>query len=53
MKATWMRLCLALVLLAGLSACGDTWKGVKEDTADNMEKTGEAIEKTGEKIDPQ
>ena len=52
MKATWMRLCLALVLLGGLAACSNTMSGVKEDTATDMEKTGQEIEKAGEKIDP-
>jgi len=42
-----------LVGIAGaLSACGDTWRGLKEDTGENMEKTGEAIEKGGEAIKP-
>lgn len=34
----------------GLAACGDTWRGVKKDTGENMEKTGGAIESTGEKV---
>jgi predicted small secreted protein len=33
-----------------LSACGDTWRGAKKDTGENMEKTGAAIENAGEKI---
>lgn len=33
-----------------LSACGDTWRGVKKDTGENMEKTGNAIENAGEKV---
>lgn len=34
----------------GLGACGDTWRGVKKDTGDNLEATGEAMEKAGEKV---
>jgi predicted small secreted protein len=33
-----------------LGACGDTWRGAKKDTGENMEKTGAAIEKAGEKV---
>ena len=52
----WTRgLALALMLVgmaAALAACGDTWRGLKEDTGQNMEKTGEAIEKAGEAVKP-
>jgi predicted small secreted protein len=41
---------LALSLVTGLSACSDTWQGIKKDTGDNMKTTGKAIEKTGEKV---
>lgn len=47
------RLIMALFVLSftvALGACGDTWRGLKKDTGENMEKTGEAIEKTGEKV---
>jgi predicted small secreted protein len=37
---------------ASLSACGDTWRGVKQDTGENMKATGQAIEKGGEKVKP-
>lgn len=41
-------LLLALpVLLAG---CGDTWRGFKKDTGENLEKTGRSIEKAGSKV---
>ena len=47
---------MAALLLVGmataLSACGDTWRGLKEDTGQNMEKTGDAIEKAGEAVKP-
>ena len=32
---------VALPLL--LSACGDTWRGAKEDTRDNLEATKDAV----------
>lgn len=41
---------IALSFATGLAACGDTWRGAKKDTGDNLEATGNAIEKTGEKI---
>ena len=47
------RLVTSLFILSfaiGLSACGDTWRGVKKDTGQNMEKTGSAIENAGEKV---
>jgi predicted small secreted protein len=47
------RLVISLFILsfaAGLSACGDTWRGVKKDTGENMEATGDAIEDAGEKV---
>lgn len=40
----------ALSLVGAVAACGDTWRGVKKDTGDNVEKTGEALDKAGEKI---
>ena len=50
------RLVLVAAILVGvagaLAACGDTWRGFKEDTGENLEKTGEAIEKGGEAIKP-
>jgi predicted small secreted protein len=51
----WTR-CLVLAAMlasiASLAACGDTWRGLKQDTGENMEKTGEAIEKAGEAVKP-
>jgi predicted small secreted protein len=45
---------LAALFLATstLTACGDTWRGMKEDTSDNMKSTGETLENAGEKVDP-
>ena len=44
----------ALVLVAGaslgLSACGDTWSGVKQDTKDNTAAVGRGMENAGEKV---
>ncbi|MEZ5826808.1 MAG: hypothetical protein R3C97_19445 [Geminicoccaceae bacterium] len=42
---------LFLVAMAGgLSSCGDTWEGIKQDTSDITKSTGETIEKAGEKV---
>lgn len=41
---------LALSFAVGLAACGDTWRGAKQDTGENLEKTGQTIEKTGERV---
>jgi predicted small secreted protein len=50
------RLFLVAVMLAGaataLSACGDTWRGLKEDTGENLERSGEAMEDAGEAVRP-
>jgi predicted small secreted protein len=49
------RLILSVFLLSfatALAGCGDTWRGVKKDTGENMEKTGNAVENTGRKIQP-
>lgn len=49
-----MRSLLTIVALLGIAfgtaACGDTWRGLKTDTGQNVEATGEALEKAGEKI---
>ncbi|MEQ9639681.1 MAG: hypothetical protein RIM84_06605 [Alphaproteobacteria bacterium] len=41
---------LALAFVGSLAACGDTWRGAKRDTGQNLEATGNAIEKAGEKV---
>lgn len=43
-------LLLVLSFSAALAGCGDTWRGVKQDTGENMEATGDAIEDAGEKL---
>ena len=52
----WARGLVLAAMLAGmaasLAACGDTWRGLKQDTGENLEKTGEAIEKAGEAVKP-
>jgi predicted small secreted protein len=53
MPATWIRsIALALLLAIPLAACGDTWRGLRKDTGDNMQSTGDAIEGAGEKVKP-
>ncbi|MFO1069293.1 MAG: hypothetical protein U1E14_12295 [Geminicoccaceae bacterium] len=52
MKASLIRVCLALALLGGLAACGDTWRGLKQDTGENMESAGQTMENAGEKVKP-
>jgi predicted small secreted protein len=42
----------ALLVASTLSACGDTWRGAKQDTSDNLKSTGETLENTGEKVEP-
>ena len=39
-----------LALATAVTACGDTWRGVKKDTGDNLETTGKALERGGENI---
>jgi predicted small secreted protein len=41
---------LALILGLGLAACGDTWRGMKKDTGENMEAVGETVDKAGEEV---
>ena len=50
------RLLLLTMILVGigttLSACGDTWRGFKEDTGENLERAGEATKDAGEAVKP-
>jgi len=41
---------LAASLALGLAACGDTWKGAKKDTGENLEGAGDAIEDAGRAV---
>lgn len=49
---TFLAILTALALSIGLSACGDTWRGAKTDTGQNLEATGKAVERAGEKVNP-
>lgn len=47
------RLIVSMFILSfasALGACGDTWRGAKKDTGENMQSTGSAIENAGEKV---
>lgn len=44
------RLLFTIAFATGLAACGDTWRGAKKDTGENLEATGEAIENAGEEV---
>jgi predicted small secreted protein len=48
-SVVWLSLALAFGL--GLAACGDTWRGMKQDTGQNMEEVGETLDKSGEKVE--
>jgi hypothetical protein len=37
-------LLMALGISLGVAACGDTWQGLKEDTAENVEDAEDAID---------
>jgi len=41
-----------LVLTLALAACGDTWRGAKQDTGDNMRATGETLNQGGAAVQP-
>ncbi|MEX2615697.1 MAG: entericidin B signal peptide protein [Alphaproteobacteria bacterium] len=41
---------IVLTFATALAACGDTWRGAKQDTGENIEATGEALDRTGEKV---
>lgn len=43
---------LALTVAATLAACGDTWRGAKQDTGENMNKAGSAIDRAGDRVRP-
>jgi predicted small secreted protein len=52
-KTRRLLLLLAAILLTGsMTACGDTWRGAKEDTSDNLKATGTAVQKAGQKVEP-
>ena len=47
-----LALLAAFLLATTLSACGDTWRGAKQDTSDNLKSTGQTLENAGEKVEP-
>jgi hypothetical protein len=38
------------LLALGLAACGDTWRGMKQDTGENLEAVGQSMENAGEDV---
>lgn len=42
----------ALFFAVSLASCGDTWRGLKKDTGENLQRSGEAVERAGEKVEP-
>ena len=49
------RLIISLFVLSfatALAGCGDTWRGMKKDTGENLEKSGEAVSGAGKKVQP-
>lgn len=43
-------LAAAFVMSLMVAGCGDTWRGAKQDTGENLEATGNAIEEAGEDV---
>jgi predicted small secreted protein len=41
---------VALTLATTLAACGDTWRGAKKDTGENLNTTGESIDRAGDRV---
>ncbi len=52
-RSMLLNLFVLAFLTVSLAACGDTWRGLKQDTGDNLESTGEAIEDAGEAVKPE
>jgi hypothetical protein len=48
LSIVWLSAALALGL--GLAACGDTWRGMKQDTGENLEAVGGSMEDAGEDV---
>jgi predicted small secreted protein len=47
-----MALILAFMTVS-ITACGDTWRGLRKDTGENVQATGRAVERAGEAVKPQ
>jgi predicted small secreted protein len=41
-RSIFLNLFVLALLTVTLAACGDTWRGMKQDTGENLEATGEA-----------
>ena len=41
---------LMLGFAVSATGCDYTWRGLMQDTGENLEKTGEALERVGEKV---
>lgn len=52
-RSTLLPVLAAFLLSLGVAACGETWRGAKEDTRENVEDTGQGLEKAGENIQKQ
>ncbi len=52
-RSMLLNLFVLALLTVTLTACSDTWEGLKQDTGENLEATGEAIEDAGEAIKPE
>ncbi len=53
LKSTRFTVLAAFLMALGLAACGETWRGAKEDTRENVKTTGQGMEKAGENIQKQ
>jgi len=47
-----IRIAAMALLAVALAGCGDTWRGAKKDTGENLQSTGQAIEKAGTAVKP-
>lgn len=52
-RSTFLTLFMLTLVTLSLTACGDTWRGAKQDTGDNLEATGEALEDAGDAVKPE
>lgn len=48
---TILAVALAGSLALALAACGNTWRGMKQDTEQNAAAAGHAMKKAGDKIE--
>jgi hypothetical protein len=51
LRSRWFSMIwLSLALGLGLAACGDTWRGMKQDTGENLEAVGQTMENAGDDV---